>query len=113
MDGMKKIWKKIFCLPPVPTLLISVPAYGLVIYVLTEEDVEPVIAYTSYLLSAYALVITATGITGIVRLVRQGMESHPLVKKALDIPLISRYLRAVFMIVRATKQIRNLSKKEA
>lgn len=93
MDGVKKIWKKIFCLPPVPTLLISVPAYGLVIYVLTEEDVEPVIAYTSYLLSAYALVITATGIIGIVRLVRQGMESHPLVKKALDIPLISRYLR--------------------
>lgn len=93
MDGMKKIWKKIFCLPPVPTLLISVPAYGLVIYVLTEEDVEPVIAYMSYLLSAYALVITATGITGIVRLVRQGMESHPLVKKVLDIPLVSRYLR--------------------
>ena len=78
MDWMKKIFKKLFCLPPVPTLLISVPAYGLVIYALTEENVEPSIAYVSYLLSAYALVITITGITGIVRLIRQGIDQHPV-----------------------------------
>lgn len=90
---MKKIGKKIFCLPPVPTLLISVPAYGLVIYVLSRENVEPALAYLAYFLSAYALIITITGITGIVRLVRRGIESHPLVKRALDIPLVGRYLR--------------------
>lgn len=93
MDRMKKILKKLFCLPPVPTLLISVPAYGLVIYALAGKNVEPVIAYAAYFLSAYAFIITVTGITGIVRFVRQGIDRHPLVRKALGIPLVSRYLR--------------------
>ena len=91
--ALKKILKKLFCLPPVPTLLISVPAYGLVIYALAGKNVEPVIAYAAYFLSAYAFIITVTGITGIVRFVRQGIDRHPLVRKALGIPLVSRYLR--------------------
>lgn len=93
MDWIKKKLKKLFCLPPVPTLLISVPSYGLVIYALAGKDVEPVIAYISYFLSAYAFIITITGVTGIVRFVRRGINKHPLVRKALDIPLVSRYLR--------------------
>lgn len=93
MEQVKKILKKIFCLPPAPTLLISVPAYGLVIYALTRENVEPVIAYASYFLSAYALIITVTGITGVVRLIRQGIGKHPFVRKMLSIPLVNRYLK--------------------
>ena len=93
VDRMKKTGKKIFCLPPIPTLLISVPSYGLVIYVLSRENVEPAVAYLSYFLSAYALIITITGITGILRLARRGIGSHPLVKRALDVPLIGRLLR--------------------
>ena len=83
---MKKIIKKIFCLPPVLTLLISIPSYGLVIYALAGKNVNPVVSYVSYFLSAYALIITVTGITGVVRFVRQGIDRHPLVRKALDIP---------------------------
>ena len=93
MDWIKKKLKKLFFLPPLSTLLISVPSYGLVIYALADEDVEPVVAYISYFLSAYALIISVTGITGIVRLIRQGIDKHPLVRKALSIPLVSRYLR--------------------
>lgn len=93
MDWIKKKLKKLFCLPPVPTLLISVPAYALVIYALAGEDVNPTVVYISYFLSAYALVITVTGITGVVRFVRRGINKHPLVRKALDIPLVGRYLR--------------------
>lgn len=92
-EQIVKILKKIFCLPPVPTLLISVPAYGLVIYALAGKDVEPVIAYAAYFLSAYAFIITITGITGVVRFIRRGIDKHPLVRKALNIPLVSRYLR--------------------
>lgn len=92
MDWIKKL-KKLFCLPPVFTLLISVPSYGLVIYALVDKDVDPAIAYISYFLSAYALIISITGITGIVRFIRQGIDKHPLVRKALGIPLVSRYLR--------------------
>lgn len=91
--SLKKILKKVFFLPPVPTLLISIPSYGLVIYALTGENVNPVAAYVSYFLSAYALIITVTGMTGVVRLIRQGIDSHPLVRRALDIPLVNRFLR--------------------
>lgn len=92
-QSMKKILKRIFFLPPVPTLLISLPAYGLVIYALTDESADPVIVYTSYFLSAYALVITITGTAGVVRWMRRGAGEHPLVKKVLGIPLVGRYLR--------------------
>ena len=93
LQNLKKLLKKIFLLPPIPTLLISIPAYGLVIYALTAENVERVISYVAYFLSAYALIITVTGITGVVRLVRQGVKQHPLVRKMLGIPLVDRYLR--------------------
>lgn len=92
-ERIKKIAKKLFCLPPVPTLLISIPAYGLVIYALAGKNVKPYLAYLSYFVSAYALIISITGISGIVRLVRQGIDQHPLVKKALGVPLVSKYLR--------------------
>lgn len=90
---LKKLCRKIFFLPPVPTLLICVPAYGLVIYALSGENVEPALAYLAYFLSAYALVITITGITGVVRFARQGMAQHPFVRKMLGIPLVSKYLK--------------------
>lgn len=93
MEAIKKMFRKVFFLPPVPTLLISAVSYGLVIYALAGEDVEPALAYVSYLLSAYALIITITGISGVVRLVRQGITEHPLVRKIQGIPLVDRYLR--------------------
>lgn len=93
LQSMKKVLKKIFFLPPIPTLLISVPAYGLVIYALAEKDVDSVIAYVSYALSAYALIITITGLIGVIRWSRQGMKEHPFIRKMLGIPLVSRYLK--------------------
>lgn len=93
LQKTKEILKKIFALPPVPTLLIAIPSYTLVIYVLANGLENEIISYVSYILSAYAAIITVTGITGIVRLARQGINSHPLVKKALDNPLVGRYLR--------------------
>ena len=93
LQSMKKLLIKIFFLPPLPTLLISVPAYGLVIYALAGENVEPVVAYISYGLSAYALTITIIGIAGVVRFVRQGIDQHPLVRKALSVPQVGRYMR--------------------
>ena len=93
LQKTKEILKKIFALPPVPTLLIAIPSFALVIYVLANGLENEIISYVSYILSAYAAIITVTGITGIVRLARQGINSHPLVKKALDNPLVGRYLR--------------------
>lgn len=92
-DKIVKIAKKLFCLRPLPTLLISIPSYALVIYALAGENVNPVIAYVAYFLSAYAFIITITGITSIMRLVRQGINRHPLFRKLWGIPLIERYLK--------------------
>lgn len=91
--NLQRILKKIFFLSPIPTLLISVPAYLFVIYALAGENVNPAIAYASYLLSAYALTITVTGIVRVVRLGRRGIGEKPLVKKVLGISLVDRYLR--------------------
>lgn len=93
MQRMIDILKKIFKLPPIPTLLISIPSFVLVIYVLSNNIENTVISYVAYMLSAYAMVITITGMAEIVRLIRHGMENHPFVKKALSIPLFERYLK--------------------
>lgn len=93
LQSMKKILKKIFFLPPIPTLLISIPAYGFVIYALMEESVTPAAAYVSYLLSAYALVITVTGVVRLICFIRQDMKENPLVRKVLGISVVNRYLR--------------------
>ncbi|MDE5931568.1 MAG: hypothetical protein K2H40_03660 [Lachnospiraceae bacterium] len=93
LQRIKRILKNIFFLSPIPTLLLSVPAYLFVIYALAGENVNPAIAYVSYLLSAYALTITVTGIVRIVRLGRRGIGEKPLVKKVLGISLVDRYLK--------------------
>lgn len=87
--------RKIFILPPIPTLLIAIPSYALVIYVLSNGLENEIISYVAYLLSAYAAIITVTGITGIVRMVRQGIQNHPFVKKALGVPVIKKYFGEV------------------
>ena len=84
LQWMTGILKKIFKLPPIPTLLISIPSFILVIYVLSNDMENRVISYVAYTLSAYAMVITVMGMAGIVRLIRQGIENHPFVRKALQ-----------------------------
>ena len=53
------------------------------------------ISYAAYTLSAYALIITITGMAGIVRLIRQKIENHPLAKKVISIPIFEKYLKEV------------------
>lgn len=93
MDGKKllKLLKKIFFLPPLPTLLVAVPSFLLVFYVLAKDTVMPAVAYLSYILSAYAMVITVTGAIDIVEWIRKGISSHPAVKRILGVPVIERY----------------------
>lgn len=92
MNRFKQVLKKLFFLPPLPTVLIALPSFTFVFWVLAT-GLEGASAYISYALSAYSMVITVTGITGIVRLVRGGIGSHPIVKNLLDHPLGGRYIR--------------------
>ncbi|MGN0415402.1 MAG: hypothetical protein ACI4FX_07915 [Agathobacter sp.] len=89
---IKVLIKKIFCLSPVLTLLIAVPSFAFVIFCLTKETVPPAIAYISYALSAYAMIITITGMADLIRWIREKIFDHPVVNKVLGIPLVERYL---------------------
>ena len=62
METFKKILKKIFCLPPLPTVLLALVGYGFVIAVFAFDIQTPVLRYASFLASAYALVITIAGL---------------------------------------------------
>ncbi|MCM1494862.1 MAG: hypothetical protein NC089_03585 [Bacteroides sp.] len=94
MERFKHILKKAFFLPPLPTVLIAFPSFTMVFCVLGMK-IDGVIAYVSYTLSAYAMIITITGFTRIVQAVRRGINRHPLMKKVLAHPLGGRYLTDV------------------
>lgn len=91
MKRVKEIMKRIFFLPPKPTVVISVPAFILV-FVMLGTGSSSVLAYISYLLSAYAMVITVTGFKGVARAVRNGIENLPPVIKLRSTPLGKRLL---------------------
>ena len=91
MERVKRMFQKLFCLPPLATVLIALPSF-LFVFCVLGMGIDGVAAYASYGLSAYALVITVTGVVRIVRAVRGGIDQHPLVAKVREHPLGGRYL---------------------
>ena len=94
MERFREILKKLLFLPPLATLFISFPSF-LFVFCVLGMGIDGTAAYVSYALSAYALIITSTGFTRIVQAVRNGIDSHPLMKKLLEHPLSGRYLTDV------------------
>lgn len=95
MERFKKLLKKLFCLPPLATVLIAVPSLAFVFTVLALK-VQGVISYVAYILSAYAMIIICTGFSGIVKAVKGYIENHPLKQKIEKHPLGNRYLNDAF-----------------
>lgn len=62
MDRLKAVLKAVFCPPPLMTFLPALLGYGFVIFVFAHDVQNPFLRYASYLASAYALVITLTGL---------------------------------------------------
>ena len=94
MAQLKQILKKIFFLPLLPTVLIAVPSFALVTFVLVTGN-EGALAYLSYMMSAYALVITFTSVSHVNRLmkaVRADIKKRPLMEKLSNTSLGSRFL---------------------
>lgn len=102
VQQIMSILKKIFKLPLIPTLLISIPSFILVTYVLVNDVKDTVISYAAYILSAYAMVITITCVVGIIHLARQGIENHPDVEKVMSIPLLKKYRKEVMFRTEAS-----------
>ena len=94
MDHLKAVLKKIFFLPPLPTVLIAVPSFIFVFVMLGIGD-HSILSYLAYLFSAYAMVITVTGLPKIIESVRNGIKEMPLVKKVRCTPLGKRLLEDI------------------
>lgn len=95
MERVKKVLKKVFFLPPLPTVLIAVPSFVFVFVMLGTGKDQSVLSYAAYGLSAYAMIITVTGISGVVRALRQGVDNLSLIKKIRSIPVGERYFSDV------------------
>ena len=83
MEKCKRILKKIFFLPPFPTVLLALFGYGFVLAVAVFEIAVPALQYLSYLCSAYALIITITGfpyLDAFAKSVRRYISGHSLMK---------------------------------
>lgn len=91
MDQLYKFVKKVFFLTPVKTVIIAIPSYLFVIFILANNIQNVAISSVAYVLSAYALIITITGIIRIVRMICN-MEVPPLLKKIVSIPVIGRLI---------------------
>ena len=85
MKRFKQILKKLCCLPPLPTVLIALPSFVFVFVNLGAENKSP-LAYVSYGLSAYAVIITSTGIAGMIKAAKNGWDEMPLMKKIRSYP---------------------------
>lgn len=78
----KRMLRALFCLRPLPALLLALPAFALVAAVLVA-DVQGPLAYASYALSAYALAVTVVGAVRLARAARAGWRRLPAVRRLL------------------------------
>lgn len=98
MESFKRLLKKIFVLPPLPTVLIAVLGYAFVILVSALQIDIPVLRYLSYTCSAYALIITITGFPhflAFINAVKRYIREHPLMRKLQGTAIGSRYFSDV------------------
>lgn len=88
-----KCWlRRLFCLPAIPTVLLCVPPYLLVLVVLQFDLVSTPLAYVAYALSAYAFALTCTGVYRLVLLIKNA--KLPLfLRQWLATPIVQRWRR--------------------
>jgi hypothetical protein len=79
-EKWKTVFKKIFFLKTLPTVFIAVPSFVLVFFVLANGSVPTTIAYISYILSAYAFIITITGFPKIINALKNGFWNLHLIR---------------------------------
>lgn len=98
MEKIKRILKRIFCLPPLPTVLAAFTGYALILAVAIFDIQAPAVQYAAYLASAYALVVTITGLPYVkaaVTGVKNYIFRHPLMKKLRSTAIGERFLTDV------------------
>lgn len=92
-EKILKIIKKIVFLPPVLTFIIAIPTFIFLIAALMGKLYSQVLEYTIYVLSAYALIISVTGIFRIVDFIKNGIREHPFAKLIFSIPTVDKLMK--------------------
>lgn len=87
-----RIIKRICFLPPIPIFIIAFPSFAFLIVTLTGKIHNPVLNDIAYLLSAYALTISVTGISKIVILAKNSVSDHPFMKWLLSMPIMKKLI---------------------
>lgn len=98
MEKCKKILKRIFFLPPLPTVLLALCGYGFVLAVAVYKIAVPALQYLSYVFSAYALIITITGFPYWIafgKAVKRYVHEHPLMKSLQNTSIGGRFFSDV------------------
>lgn len=90
MENFKKFLRKIFFLPAIITLIISIPSFLLVIICLSGNEIPEPVKYVSYLLSAYSLVITIMALPRIFHNIRYFFQNNPVTKAIIKIPVVNK-----------------------
>ncbi len=93
MKRIRALLRRAFHLPPLATVLVAVPSFALVFYVLAKGLDHTPLAYAAYPLSAYALAVVCAGMPELVRSLRHGVTQSAPVRRLLSIPLGERYVR--------------------
>ena len=98
MEKFKEILKRIFCFPPIWTVVAALLGYGFVIAVAVFDIQNPILQYASYIASAYALIVTCTGLVYVntaIGGVRKFVSEHPLMKKFRSTKVGEKYMTDV------------------
>lgn len=98
MEKYKGILKKIVCLSPLWTGLASIFGYGFVLAVAVFKIQNPILQYASYIASAYALIVTVTGLVSIHTVTggfRKFVSGHPLMKRFRSTAVGEKYMTDV------------------
>ena len=93
MERVKVILKRIFVLPPLPTLLIAAVSFPAVIYVLAAGKDGTAFACLAYTASGYALILVITGSFEIVRMIRRTVDRNSLIRKVRNSSLYEKILK--------------------
>lgn len=91
-EKIVRVIKRICFLPPIPIFIIALPSFAFLIMALTGKIHNPMLNEIAYILSAYALVISATGISRIVILARDGVSEHPFMKMLISVPIVEKLI---------------------
>lgn len=91
-EKISGIIKRLFFLPPFLTIVIAIVSFSFMIAALIGQISIPAMEYSIYVLSAYALIISITGIIRMVSFVRYGFRKHPAVKRLLSIPVVDKFI---------------------